>query len=138
MTYYIKHFKDTPYESICREAEFQKQATEIGIAPNVIHYDEKSIVMENLESLCIADKYGDKIEDVPDWICTEIESILTLLYTMNIEYIDVTPYNFIEKENHVWIVDFGHAQVPQEDNMNWYLKEVFDNQIIEKWNVDFE
>lgn len=137
MPNYIKRFKNNSHETIRQEARFQRKASELGVSPRVIRCNQNSIVMENLNEPCIADKYGKDIDDIPEWIKKEIVNILFLLYSANIEYIDVTPYNFIEKDDRVWIIDFGHARVP-DGEINWYLDDVFNKGYLEKWNEDFE
>jgi RIO-like serine/threonine protein kinase len=94
--------------------------------------------MEDLATPSIADVYGDSIDHLPEWIREEILGILYSLYTIgNIEYIDVTPYNFIEKDGVVWIIDFGHARECQEE-INPYLDELFANWSLTKWNPEFQ
>jgi len=134
---FIKRFPlDTPYEDIRREARFQRKAASLGVSPNVIRCNQNSIVMENLHEKCIADKYGDSIEDVPLWIRETILDILYSLYSNGIEYIDVTPYNFVEKDGVVWILDFGHAR-EVGDEIEPYLDEVFASWNLSKWNPEF-
>jgi hypothetical protein len=62
-----------------------------------------------------------------------------IYYVYNIEYIDVTPYNFVEVEGRVWIIDFGHAMKRQAGRKtNWYLRDIFDEGKISYWNPDFK
>ena len=56
-----------------------------------------------------------------------------LYYTENIEYIDITPYNFIEKNEKIYIIDFGHANYRKAKN--YFLREFLDG--LNKWNSDF-
>lgn len=136
MPSFIKRFKNTPYEQIRQEARLQREAAALGISPRVIRCNKNSIVMEKIDEPCIADKYGDKIDDIPEWIKEEIVDILYLLYTIGIEYIDVTPYNFIEKDDKIYIIDFGHARYV-EDDVHYYLDEIFNDWYLGKWNSDF-
>lgn len=93
--------------------------------------------MEHLGAPCLADMYGDKIEDIPEWIREEILDILYMLYsTAKIEYIDVTPYNFVERDGVVWIIDFGHAR-KIGDEIDPYLDEIFTTWNLSKWNSEF-
>lgn len=135
---FVKQFPSaTPLDGIRQEAEFQTRAAEIGLSPPVLSYSPTSIVMGKVDALCIADEYGASIEDIPVWIREEIVNILHTLYvTLEIEYIDVTPYNFIEKDGKVWIIDFGHAKKTSEQ-VHYYLEEVFETWTLEKWNSDF-
>ena len=136
MTSFIKRFKNTSREEIQREGKLQRKAAAIGISPKVIRVNKQSIVMENLDEPCIADKYGANINDIPEWIKEEIVNILHTLYTMGIEYIDVTPYNFIEKDGIIYVIDFGHAH-NVNDKIHYYLDEIFNTWYLEKWNEDF-
>jgi tRNA A-37 threonylcarbamoyl transferase component Bud32 len=54
---------------------------------------------------------------------------------MGIEYLDVTPYNFIEKDGTVYIIDFGHAR-NVSDYLDDYLDDIFANWKL-KWNPEF-
>ena len=98
--------------------------------------DHCTIHMENLEEMCIADKYGDDITHVPIEIISQIRNIIKILFDDGIEYIDITPYNFIEKANVVYIIDFGHAYEKKKNHhTNWFLEEFL--QGVNKWNPDF-
>ena len=80
--------------------------------------------------------YGERIEDMPKEILEQINTILTRLYLeCDIEYIDITPYNFIEKEGTLIVIDFGDARIaPKKD---WFLAELFKNKMLKQWNPDF-
>lgn len=134
---FIKRFPNTPYAEIQREARLQRRAAALGLSPKVIRCTETTIVMENLKTPCLADVYGDTIDDIPEWIQDAILDILYALYTVaKIEYIDVTPYNFIERDGVVWIIDFGHAKDVTSE-MDPYLDELFASWKLSKWNPDF-
>jgi len=65
-----------------------------------------------------------------------IYDILTRVYLeCDIEYIDVTPYNFIETNDQLWIIDFGDAR--EAPKKNYFLQEVFSKRRLHKWNSDF-
>lgn len=135
---YIKRFVATSPGKIRQEATMQKRAWTFGLAPNVRKVTRNSIVSDHLNEMCLADKYGDSIECIPEWIRIEITEILWKLYNdCGIEYIDVTPYNFIEKDDKVWIIDFGHAREPGGE-LDSYLKSIFDNWELTEWNKCFE
>lgn len=138
MKSFVKRFRDTPYEEIRREARLQRRAAAIGVSPKVIRCTRNSIVMENLDANCLADAYGENLEDIPQWIKDDIVDILYMLYMhVGIEYVDVTPYNFVEKDGIVWVVDFGHAKEADYDNPDDFLDETFANWDLQKWNCDF-
>jgi len=125
------------------EIELQKISAKHGFSPKIIDYtfDEVSCVikMENLNEMCLADKYGDLSEHISKDIWRQIHDIIEYLYEQEgIEYIDITPYNFIEKEDKVYIIDFGHAKYTNENKkINWFLNE-FLNDRINEWNPDFK
>jgi RIO-like serine/threonine protein kinase len=135
---FIKRFdSNTPYQEIRREARLQRISAGLGLSPAVIRCCATSIVMENMNAPSLAQVYGDDPEDIPEWIREEILDILYALYTIaDIEYIDVTPYNFIERDGIVWIIDFGHAQ-KKTDELHPYLDDIFASWEITKWNPDF-
>ena len=132
-------------KDIENEIELQQIAAKHRISPKILDYtfDEMGCIikMENLNELCLADKYGDLPEHIPKDIWRQIHDIIEYLYEQEgIEYIDITPYNFIEKEGKVYIIDFGHARYTDEDNarkINWFLTE-FINDRINEWNPDFK
>lgn len=135
---FVKRFPNTPYEEIRREARLQRRAAAMGLSPKVVRCTETSIVMENLQAPCLADTYGESPNDLPEWVREDILTILHTLYTVaKIEYVDVTPYNFIEKDGVVWIIDFGHAREVGTE-MDPYLDELFANWQLTRWNPDFQ
>ena len=92
--------------------------------------------MEKIPEMCVADKYGENIRAIPKEMMKEIYNILhRLYYECDIEYVDVTPYNFIEYNGKVWVIDFGDAKPVKK---NWYLEEIFENGLILSWNPDFK
>ena len=134
---YRKLFQNIPPEDVRREADLQIIAASAKFAPRVVNTDFTSFInMVDLQEMCIADKYGEAFETMPSFILEDIYIILRDLYIKyDIEYIDVTPYNFIEKNGRVWIIDFGHAS--KKGNNNWYLMEVLNAERIHCWNPDF-
>ena len=130
----IMTFKKTASSPL--EIELQQIASNYGFSPKVLSVNGLTFEMEDLASPCLADKYGDKIDDIPQIIWDEIVRILVVLYEVEgIEYIDITPYNFIECNGKVWIIDFGHAYYTKKP-MNWFLRDLLDTH--EKgWNPDF-
>lgn len=120
------------------EIEMQQIAATYGFSPKVLAINDLDFDMVNLDSPCLADVYGDDPTKIPDWIWEEIHHILTVLYECEgIEYVDITPYNFIEKEAKLWIIDFGHAYYTQSPVVpeNWFLRDFLDGE--RGWNPDF-
>lgn len=138
---YIKRFSGTPASEVANEVLLQRLAAEYGLTPDVLDTDNETYIsMEDLEMMNIADVYGDRIEDIPDHINRDIWDILWALYACcNVEYIDVTPYNFIEKNGKVWVVDFGHARISKRGHINpWLLNVLNDAKMrLSGWNAEF-
>jgi tRNA A-37 threonylcarbamoyl transferase component Bud32 len=123
-------------QQILNEVELQTRAFRKGLAPKIIQTDYKTYIkMEKIPEMCIADMYGEDIKMVPKKILKDIYNILYILYhECDIEYVDVTPYNFIEHDGKVWVIDFGDAKPVKKE---YYLQEVFDNEEVLEWNPDF-
>ena len=138
---YTKRFTDTLPSDVETEAALQRIGSMYGVSPDVLDTDDETyITMEDVGEMNIADMYGEKIEDIPENIKRDIWNILWVLYSCgNIEYIDVTPYNFIEKDGRVWVVDYGHARTVRRGNINpWLLNVLCDNRmILTEWNPEF-
>jgi len=123
-------------ELVRKEVMLQSRAAKLGLSPKIIGTDYKTYIdMEDLEEMCIADMYGESIDCMPSLIKKGIYHILERLYLeCDIEYIDVTPYNFIETSDQLWIIDFGDAIEIKKDS---YLKELFSSKKLLKWNSEF-
>ena len=101
-------------DSIEREIKLQKISSSYGFTPKIIstwiNDGVYYIEMEKIDTMCLADKYGETSDDIPKKYWYQIKSIINLLfYREGIEYIDITPYNFIEKNDKIYLIDFGHA-----------------------------
>jgi tRNA A-37 threonylcarbamoyl transferase component Bud32 len=127
--------------STCQnEIELQRIAAQYGFAPKIIstsmHEDVCLIFMENLDTECLADVYGEDPEEIPEWIWDQIRIMVrTLIEEEGIEYPDTTPYNFIEKDNKIYIVDFGDAKYIDGD-ISWFVQEFIDGE--NSWNPDYK
>ena len=134
---FVKDVSNRSEEQIRNEVELQKRAFRKGLSPRIISTDYKTYIkMEKIPEMCIADKYGEDIKMVPNRIIKEIYKIIyTLYHECDIQYVDVTPYNFIESDNRVWVVDFGDA-IPVKKN--WYLEDLLENECILEWNPDYK
>ena len=126
-------------DTIENEAELQNVAASYEFAPKVYLVTEDEIHMEDLQTMCLADKYGEDPNDIPPYIWVSIRTIIhTLYYKEGIEYIDITPYNFIEKDGKVYIIDFGYASYyKSKEMMNWFVKQFLEDGTNE-WNPDFK
>ena len=137
MKVFCKDVSKRTEKQIRNEVLLQNRAYELGVCPKILDTDYKTYIkMEHLDEMCIADMYGEDFKDMPKEILDQIYTIITRLYLeCDIEYIDITPYNFIEKDDKVWIIDFGDAQeAPKKD---WFLDELFKNRGMLQWNPDF-
>ena len=107
--------------------------------PEIYYYDKinKIMYMQKINSLCVADKYGEDINTIPINIINKIRSIIEILYYNYMEYPDITGYNFIEDNNgKIWIIDFGHASSRDPDKLTDPFIIQFINGL-NKWNPDF-
>ena len=122
------------------EVELQSISSRYGFSPKILSHnklcDTSFIIMEDLNAECLADVYGENPENIPTWIWNEIRSIITILFNEEgIEYVDITPYNFIEKDNRIYIIDFGDAKYT-DGQVNWFLSEFLDGE--NSWNPDYK
>ena len=136
MKIFYKDVSNSNEHDIRREVELQERAFKIGVSPKILDTDYKTYIrMEHIDEMCIADIYGEDFNTMPKDIIDEIYNILMRLYLeCDIEYIDVTPYNFIKKEEKLWIIDFGDAKLVET---NWFMKELIINKKLVGWNLDF-
>jgi tRNA A-37 threonylcarbamoyl transferase component Bud32 len=124
------------------EVELQTISASHGFSPQVIrwNFDEDRgtcfIQMEDLQEECLANTYGENPQDIPEWIWNEIRRMLTvLLQEEGIEYVDITPYNFIQKDDKIYVIDFGDARYTSGE-VDWFLQEFIDGE--NSWNPDYK
>lgn len=129
-------------EHILREISLQQIASSYGFTPKILDVTKDDvnyyIHMEKIGTGCLADTHGDSPEDIPPNFWEQMRHILKLLYVEEgIEYIDITPYNFIEWDNTIYLIDFGHATFKHDGiPMNWFLKQFLYEETNE-FNPDF-
>jgi len=104
--------------------------------PKIISYNKitKVLTMEKINNMCLSDMYGDKAIDIDKELFDQVREIITLLYHNNVEYPDITGYNFIEYDNKLWIIDFEHSC------KSTTITNKFINSFIrgaDEWNPDF-
>jgi tRNA A-37 threonylcarbamoyl transferase component Bud32 len=134
--------KQVSADSSENEVELQTIAARHGFSPKIISTSTQDnvclIFMENLDADCLADVYGEDPDDIPTWIWDRIRTMVkTLLYEEGIEYIDITPYNFIEKDNRIYMVDFGDAKYTKPNELiSWFLEEFIEGE--NSWNPDYK
>ena len=124
-----------------QEIELQRIAEKYNFCPRILNVEREGcitrIFMEHLEADCLAGTYGEDPDDVPEWIWDEIRHMVTTLYEEEgIEYRDITPYNFIEKDGRVYMIDFGDAKYSNHEPVDWFLGEFLDGE--NSWNPDYK
>jgi tRNA A-37 threonylcarbamoyl transferase component Bud32 len=142
-----QYLKILPYENVSQgkiglEAELQRKAYNFVPTPKVIDLvyndNEGIIAMEKIPGMCLADIYGEDPYEIPEHVWQQIHDIIYTLYNdAGIEYIDITPYNFIEVNDKVYIIDFGHAYYKNDyTETNWFLAGFLHG--LNEWNPDFK
>jgi tRNA A-37 threonylcarbamoyl transferase component Bud32 len=92
--------------------------------------------MEKVNGETLFDLYEDDPENVPLWIWDEIRRIvLTLHEEEGIEYVDISPFNFMKLNDKILVIDFGDAKYVG-DEPDWFLQEFLDG--TNMWNPDFK
>ena len=125
-----------------REITIQNIASSLGFAPKIRKvFKEKSewyVLMDNLGSgHTLSDIYGDSSECIPQSVWQEIRNMVEVLYEdYEIEYVDVSPYNFIDVDGKIWMIDFGDARFAKTNiDMDWYLQDFLEGENM--WNPDY-
>lgn len=129
--------------NILNEINIQKIASTYGFTPKILGFTKTDTVyqiqMEKITSDCLANNYGENPSDIPDYFWNQMRAIINILYWREqIEYIDITPYNFIEHNDKIYLIDFGHARKKSSSkSTNWFLKKfLFEN--VNEYNPDFK
>ena len=135
-TYYIKD-KVSEKEHFIQQYVYQLNIVNV---PQIIYYDEESeiMIMKKVAGMNLSDKYGDNATDIPNEIFDQVVKIVRNLVLHNIEYPDLTGYNFIEDaDGKVWIIDFGHSQMMSTKHIdNIHIQNICNG--YKKWNPDFK
>jgi len=139
----IKMFiKEVPIITSKNEVELQDIAAKYGFSPAIIdttNTDKSCFIhMEDIDALCLADVYGEDPSDIPNWIWDQIRiMVITLIEEEGIEYPDITPYNFIEKDNRIYMIDFGDAiYINNNESISWFVQEFISGE--NSWNPDYK
>ena len=132
--------KEVSRKTSDNEVELQRVASTYGFCPKILSTtytdDTCFITMEDLEEEPLGNIYGEDPTKVPEWIWTQMRvMITTLLEEECIEYRDINPYNFIEKDNRVYMIDFGDAKYT-DGNIDWFVQEFIDGE--NSWNPDYK
>ena len=78
--------------------------------PKIISYDKKTkvMIMEKIDSLNLSDMHGEKAIDLDEYYFDEIRTIIKTLADNNIEYPDITGYNFIDCDMIIIFLQTSH------------------------------
>jgi tRNA A-37 threonylcarbamoyl transferase component Bud32 len=133
---YRKEFTATPPKDIVREVRLQSVSAKLGLSPAVLRTDNRTFIeMELIPDMALAYRYGEDVEELPDNIRNQVYDIVYTLYQNGIQYVDITPYNFVEEDGKVWIIDFGHAS--NRKRLCPYLRKLFNEGYLYAWNPNF-
>uniref|UniRef100_A0A6C0D8P9 non-specific serine/threonine protein kinase n=1 Tax=viral metagenome TaxID=1070528 RepID=A0A6C0D8P9_9ZZZZ len=104
--------------------------------PKIISYDEKTkiMIMEKIPFMNVSDFYGEDAINISNELFNNIRNVIKILYSNNIEYSDITGYNFIEYDDKIWIIDFEHSQL-EPDTFNPFMIKFING--FNDWNPDF-
>jgi tRNA A-37 threonylcarbamoyl transferase component Bud32 len=122
------------------EAQLQDVSARLGYSPRILSVvdrkDSSIIRMERVDGHTLSDKYGDLAKDIPELVWNKIRTMISALYDEGVEYVDITPYNFMEIEDgNIKIIDFGDAKY-SDGQINWFLEEFLEG--LNEWNPDFK
>ena len=106
--------------------------------PKINDYDPKTKVMtmENVPNMCVSDFYGEASDDISPELFARVREIIRYLYDNYIVYPDITGYNFIEYEDKLWIIDFGHCDFKTHERDSFVETFAYD-ETCNKWNPWF-
>ena len=93
------------------------------------------MVMEKKDSLNLSDMHGENASDLDEYYFDEIRTIIKTLAEHNIEYPDITGYNFIEYEGKIWIIDFEHSSIFKKKMKDPFVDKFING--LNKWNPIF-
>ena len=119
----------------------QKYAYQLHIVniPEIIAYDDETqtMIMKKIGNDNLSNIYGENAADVPDDIFDQVVKIVRTLVLHNIEFPDLTGYNFIEDASgKVWIIDFEHSRLMTSSQItNIHIQNICNGSKV--WNPDF-
>ena len=121
-----------------QEYKLHAHVYDLGIVniPKIVEYNKNTKVMKlvRVGISNISNCYGESPENISNELFSKIRKIIQTLYDHNIEYIDITGYNFIENANKIWIIDFKHAKY-NPDNKNEFVNKFLEGNNV--WNPEF-
>lgn len=106
--------------------------------PKIISYDNQTniMIMEKVDNMNLSDMYGENDFDIDEYYFDEIRTIIKTLAKNNIEYPDITGYNFIEHDNKIWIIDFEHSSFFTKKMKDPFVSKFISG--LNKWNPEFK
>jgi RIO-like serine/threonine protein kinase len=138
----ITYTEDNNISDIENEVVLQTIASELGLAPRIftVKYEDDHAVLavEEVEEMSVADMYGEKSEDLPEDLWERIRNAVKLLLDEEgIEYVALSPYNFVEREDgSIYITNFGDAYIGNGDEeIDPNLQDFLDGS--NEWSADF-
>tara|TARA_B110000858_G_C17401761_1_gene292802 strand:+ start:79 stop:513 length:435 start_codon:yes stop_codon:yes gene_type:complete len=135
-TYYVKQNVNH------REYFMQKYIYNLDIVniPEIIEYnsDSKIMVMKKVGKDNLSYTYGEDADDIPNELFSQVVKIVRTLVLHNIEYPDLTGYNFVEDiDGTVWIIDFEHSSMMTSKLVNnIHIQNICNGDKI--WNPEFK
>jgi tRNA A-37 threonylcarbamoyl transferase component Bud32 len=107
--------------------------------PKIYLYNKEHniVVMRKIPQMSLADMYGEDYEELPDTIKTRIHESVSLMYYNNIQYNDITGYNFIYHQKKLWVIDFEHASYDIHNHMKSSFMKDFVEGKVKGWNPEF-
>ena len=135
-TYYVKQNVNH------REYFMQKYVYQLDIVnvPEIIEYNDESkiMVMRKVGKHNLSDQYGENATDIPKELFDQVIKIVRTLVLHNIEYPDLTGYNFVEDSNgKIWIIDFEHSSLMTTTLVNnIHIQNICNG--YKKWNPEFK
>ena len=124
-----------------KEYFMQKYVYQLNIVnvPEIVEYNEESkiMVMKKVGEMNLSDYYGADAKDIPKELFNQVIKIVRNLVLHNIEYPDLTGYNFIEdSDGKVWIIDFEHSSMMTSNQVNnVHIQRICNGYKI--WNPEF-
>ena len=117
----------------------KNKSTRVNIkVPKIIKYNEKNkeLIMQHLNGDNLSNIYGDNLNDVPEEYIQVIRNFIEILDSYLINYVDITGYNFMLVNKHLYIIDFGHAKCRDKHvNTDKFIEKFINGE--ETWNPEF-
>ena len=95
-----------------READIQRKAHELGVAPKVYANTQNTITMEYIDGLTLLKYIGNKSEVERKRLYAQIRQKVDLLYDNNINHRDLNYNNIlVTEEGRIYIIDYGYSKI---------------------------